>query len=133
MVLEITQNILIADDEIEIYAKAGDGGDGVVRWLHLKYQPKAGPSGGNGGNGGDDTLIGIEGIIGGSGDDTIGASDGLNIIIGGDGNDVADYSAHKEEEADADGVNAVALVLAGAGLGVAGALQTMQQSNTSSS
>jgi GTP-binding protein len=40
-------------DELEIYAKAGDGGDGVVRWRHEKYQPKAGPAGGNGGNGGD--------------------------------------------------------------------------------
>lgn len=39
-------------DELKIYAKAGDGGDGVVRWRHLKYKPKAGPAGGNGGNGG---------------------------------------------------------------------------------
>ncbi len=40
-------------DEIEIYAKAGDGGDGVVRWAHEKFKPLAGPDGGNGGNGGD--------------------------------------------------------------------------------
>ncbi|MEM9336888.1 MAG: GTPase ObgE [Patescibacteria group bacterium] len=40
-------------DEITIKAKAGDGGDGVVRWRHEKYKPKAGPAGGNGGNGGD--------------------------------------------------------------------------------
>lgn len=40
-------------DELIIKAKAGDGGDGVVRWLRLKYRPKAGPAGGNGGNGGD--------------------------------------------------------------------------------
>ncbi len=40
-------------DELEIYAKAGDGGDGVVRWAHEKFRPMAGPSGGNGGNGGD--------------------------------------------------------------------------------
>lgn len=40
-------------DELEIYAKAGDGGDGVVRWYKLKYKPKAGPAGGNGGRGGD--------------------------------------------------------------------------------
>lgn len=39
-------------DELEIYAKAGDGGDGVVRWRHEKFRPKAGPAGGNGGNGG---------------------------------------------------------------------------------
>jgi len=40
-------------DELEIYAKAGDGGNGVVRWRSMKFRPKAGPSGGNGGNGGD--------------------------------------------------------------------------------
>lgn len=40
-------------DELEIYAKGGDGGDGVVRWRREKYKPFGGPSGGNGGNGGD--------------------------------------------------------------------------------
>ncbi len=40
-------------DEITIKAKAGDGGDGVVRWRHEKFRPMAGPSGGNGGKGGN--------------------------------------------------------------------------------
>lgn len=40
-------------DELEIYAKAGDGGDGVVRWLRAKFISKGGPAGGNGGKGGD--------------------------------------------------------------------------------
>ncbi len=40
-------------DEITIYAKAGDGGNGVVRWRQEKFMPKGGPAGGNGGNGGD--------------------------------------------------------------------------------
>ena len=40
-------------DELEIYAKAGSGGNGVVRWRHEKFRPKAGPAGGNGGRGGD--------------------------------------------------------------------------------
>lgn len=40
-------------DELTIFAKAGNGGDGVVRWRHEKFKPKAGPAGGNGGNGGD--------------------------------------------------------------------------------
>ena len=40
-------------DELEIYAKAGDGGKGVVRWLRAKFVPKGGPAGGNGGKGGD--------------------------------------------------------------------------------
>ncbi len=40
-------------DELTITAKAGDGGDGVVRWHRMKYKPKGGPAGGDGGNGGD--------------------------------------------------------------------------------
>ena len=40
-------------DEITIYAKAGDGGNGVVRWRQEKFMPKGGPAGGNGGRGGD--------------------------------------------------------------------------------
>lgn len=38
---------------MRIIAKAGNGGDGVVRWRQEKFKPKAGPAGGNGGNGGD--------------------------------------------------------------------------------
>ena len=40
-------------DELTIYAKAGNGGNGVVRWRQEKFRPMAGPSGGNGGNGAD--------------------------------------------------------------------------------
>ena len=40
-------------DELTIEAKAGNGGDGVVRWHREKFRPKGGPSGGNGGRGGD--------------------------------------------------------------------------------
>jgi GTPase len=40
-------------DELTIYAKAGNGGDGVVRWRQEKFRPKGGPSGGDGGHGGD--------------------------------------------------------------------------------
>lgn len=40
-------------DELIIHAKAGAGGDGVVRWHREKFKPKGGPSGGNGGRGGD--------------------------------------------------------------------------------
>jgi GTPase len=40
-------------DELTIYAKAGNGGNGVVRWRQEKFRPKAGPSGGDGGRGGD--------------------------------------------------------------------------------
>lgn len=40
-------------DELKIRAKAGDGGDGVVRWRHEKNREFGGPSGGNGGRGGN--------------------------------------------------------------------------------
>lgn len=47
-------------DELEIYAKAGRGGDGVVRWRQEKFKPKAGPSGGDGGRGGDIYVRGVK-------------------------------------------------------------------------
>lgn len=40
-------------DEITLKMRAGDGGDGVVRWRHEKGKDKAGAAGGNGGKGGD--------------------------------------------------------------------------------
>ena len=40
-------------DELTIYAKAGNGGTGVVRWRTEKFRPMAGPSGGDGGRGAD--------------------------------------------------------------------------------
>lgn len=49
-------------DQLTIYAKAGNGGDGVVRWSHEKFRPMAGPSGGNGGNGGDVILRAVRDV-----------------------------------------------------------------------
>ena len=40
-------------DEASFHARAGKGGDGVVRWLHEKGKEYMGPAGGNGGKGGD--------------------------------------------------------------------------------
>ena len=40
-------------DELKIYARAGKGGDGVVRWRSERGKPKMGPAGGNGGKGGN--------------------------------------------------------------------------------
>lgn len=49
-------------DELSIDASAGKGGDGVVRWLHLKGKEYSGPSGGNGGNGGDIYIRGVRDV-----------------------------------------------------------------------
>lgn len=40
-------------DQLEIVAKAGNGGNGVVRWHREKFKPMGGPAGGDGGKGGD--------------------------------------------------------------------------------
>lgn len=39
-------------DEVNINVKAGNGGNGRIGFLRLKYRPKAGPDGGDGGRGG---------------------------------------------------------------------------------
>lgn len=49
-------------DEITLHLKAGNGGNGVVRWLHEKYKEFGGPSGGNGGNGGDVYLVPVRNV-----------------------------------------------------------------------
>ncbi len=40
-------------DELNIYAEAGRGGNGVVRWRQEKFIPKGGPAGGDAGRGGN--------------------------------------------------------------------------------
>ena len=47
-------------DELKIYARAGTGGDGVVRWRQDKFEDRGGPAGGDGGNGGDVYLEGVK-------------------------------------------------------------------------
>ena len=49
-------------DELKIYAKAGDGGNGVVRFRHEKYKPLAGPSGGDGGWGGSVYAVAVRDV-----------------------------------------------------------------------
>jgi GTP-binding protein len=49
-------------DELHLHLKAGRGGDGVVRWLHLKGKEFSGAAGGNGGRGGDVVVEAIRDI-----------------------------------------------------------------------
>ncbi len=49
-------------DQARIYLKAGDGGDGVVRYRREKYIPAGGPAGGDGGRGGSIYFVVDEGL-----------------------------------------------------------------------
>ncbi len=49
-------------DEVQFYARAGRGGDGVVRWRREKFMPKGGPCGGDGGRGGNFYIEGVRDV-----------------------------------------------------------------------
>ncbi|MEQ6390044.1 GTPase ObgE [Bacillaceae bacterium S4-13-58] len=40
-------------DQVKVFIKAGDGGNGMVAFRREKYEPMGGPAGGDGGDGGD--------------------------------------------------------------------------------
>ncbi|HLR67927.1 GTPase ObgE [Virgibacillus alimentarius] len=49
-------------DQVSVYVKAGDGGNGLVAYRREKYIPKGGPAGGDGGDGADIIFKADEGL-----------------------------------------------------------------------
>lgn len=49
-------------DEVKIYVKAGNGGNGASSFHRTRREPKGGPDGGNGGNGGSIYFVGVNDI-----------------------------------------------------------------------
>ena len=49
-------------DQVKVYVKGGDGGDGIVAFRREKYIAFGGPAGGDGGNGGDIVFVVDEGL-----------------------------------------------------------------------
>src|SRR5690554_6653398 len=54
-------------DEVKIFVRSGDGGDGLIHFRREKFVPRGGPAGGDGGHGGDVVLVVVRGGRGGRG------------------------------------------------------------------
>jgi GTP-binding protein len=49
-------------DKVEIYVRAGDGGNGIISFRREKYVPYGGPDGGDGGHGGNISVVADRGM-----------------------------------------------------------------------
>ncbi len=81
-------------DEIKISAKAGRGGDGVVRWRQEKFIDKGGPNGGDGGHGGDVYAVAVQDI------NLLAKYKHKKEFVGNDGQDGAGGSRHGKSGED---------------------------------
>lgn len=81
-------------DELTVEARAGRGGDGVVRWLHLKGKEYSGPAGGNGGDGGDVYVRAVRDIS------LLGRYRGEKKFAAGDGEPGSNQHKHGKRGAD---------------------------------
>ena len=81
-------------DEIKIYAEAGRGGDGVVRWRQEKFIPKGGPAGGDGGRGGDFFAVAVRDV------GVLAKYKAKKEFIAGRGEDGGNKSLHGKNGAD---------------------------------
>jgi len=81
-------------DELEFYAKAGKGGDGVVRWMHEKSKEFSGPGGGNGGPGGDVYVRAVRDT------NMLARHKSIKEFAAGDGEDGANFSCQGGAGAD---------------------------------
>jgi len=78
-------------DEITLSIKAGDGGNGVVRWLQQRGNPRGGPSGGDGGNGADVYARAVRDI------NILSKYRGNTDFVGEDGTDGGKLSRHGKD------------------------------------
>lgn len=81
-------------DELTIEARAGNGGDGVVRWRREKAIPFGGPAGGNGGNGGDVYIRAVRDLS------ILGKYTGAKMFEAGNGNSGEKRSKHGKDGED---------------------------------
>ena len=49
-------------DEVDIFIKSGDGGNGSVSFHRAKYVPRGGPDGGDGARGGDVIAVCVDSL-----------------------------------------------------------------------
>lgn len=81
-------------DELTIHARAGNGGNGVIRWRREKFVDRGGPAGGNGGHGGNICLRAVRDV------NKLASYTGANEFKAQNGGDGEKRSRHGKDGAD---------------------------------